>query len=125
LKEEFINFSVENFVHYIISNNISKQDLESKLNLYTIENKKKEEILKKIRFAYKRMNQPLDTQTKILLIFFPLGIVNIFLNIKGIFDESKQRKLGFVKKVKQFYNYSIIGVIMYTLLIIILLFLNK
>ena len=125
MKEEFINFDVENFVHHIMANEIDKRDLVLELNLLNITKLEKEKILKKIDFAYERISQPLDIQTKILLIFFPLGIVNIFLNLKGIFNVSEQRKWGFVKKVKQYYKYSIIGIITYTLIIIILLFQNK
>jgi len=123
--DEFKNFSVENFIQYITSKNISKPDVLKDLNSMDFDNSLKQEILQKIDFAYQRIQSQLDSQSKVLLVFFPFGIVNILLNKKGFFDVEEQKRLGFVKKVKQYYDYSIIGILLYIIIILVSILITK
>jgi hypothetical protein len=117
-KDNITNYNVENFIFYIKKDEVEKDTLLSELKKFDLNQDVEKTIAQKIQFAYDRLNSSLDIKICILLIFFPLGIVNLFFNSDGFFNVSEQRNLGYVKKVKQYYQFSFIGVSLYILIIL-------
>jgi len=123
IQNKFRNYTVEQFIVYITSKNLSKSEFELELNSTIVDQSQKEDILKKVDFAYNRINAPLDLQIRLLLIIFPFGILSVFTNSDRFYDAKAQQKLGFVKKGKQYYDFSILGVLLYiSLILVVILF---
>jgi len=111
---KYVNYTVENFVRLIIEKKLEKKklisDIESNIKDRDIKNK----IIQRINFAYKRISEPLDNETKFLLLIFPLGIANR-LYPNNFFELEKNKKAGYMKKITEYYKYSAIGIIIYFL----------
>ena len=72
----------------------------------------KNKLLQKIDIAIDRVIAPLDLESKLRYIFIPFGIVTLYFDpTKGDLDHFEE--LGFIKKIKQYYLFSTIGMVMY------------
>tara|TARA_R110002073_G_scaffold8207_5_gene45841 strand:- start:54638 stop:55024 length:387 start_codon:yes stop_codon:yes gene_type:complete len=120
-KETILDFEVEDFANYIYEKKIAIPSLKSKIHNFSLSKENQDKVLKRIKFSEQRLNKPLSTSEKILLLFFPFGIVNRlykndFFNIKEEFD------LGYKKRVNQFFRYSVISMLAYIILVLIYVF---
>ena len=118
INHEYTEYSIENFIHLIIQKDIKKEELVSKIKNTDINEELILKTLQKVDFAYKRIDEPLENNVKYLLLIFPFGIVNRF-NLAGFFDVKENKRLGFVKKIKEYNKYSFIGLILYGTIIIL------
>jgi len=114
---KYTEYSIENFVHLIVQEELKKEELVAKIKNTNADKELISKILQKVDFAYKRIDEPLENDVKYLLLIFPFGIVNRF-NLSGFFDATENRRLGFVKKIKEYNKYSFIGLIIYAVIII-------
>ena len=118
---KFTEYSIENFIHLIIEEHVKKEELVAKIRNINANKELISKTLQKVDFAYKRIDKPLENDVKFYLLIFPFGIVNRF-DSTGFFDTRENRRLGFVKKVKEFYMYSFIGVLLYAIIVILIIF---
>lgn len=115
---KYIEYSIENFIHAIIQEEIKKEEVVFRIKNTNINKELISKALQKVDFVYMRINKPLENDIKYLLLVFPFGIVNGF-NQKGFFNVEENKRMGFVKKIKQYNSYSFIGLIIYTVIIIL------
>lgn len=105
-------YKVEDFARLIIDNKIEKQHLISKIEALKLGADAINKILQKVEFAYDRISKSLDLDQVVLFIVFPFGMVNrLYKN--DFFDAEENLRLGFVKKVNEYYRYSFLGVFTY------------
>ncbi len=115
----FINrlkkYTIEELIEHISSNNYEKEFIANKIMKSTIVLSEQEELLNKIAIAYKRINEPLELELVLFYLFFPFGFVNSFSDTD---DENIERfkRFLFLRKIKEYYVYSIIGLVTYTIL---------
>lgn len=117
LNPNFLEYTVENFVHFIFEKNISERQLIQKIRSIDASDEKLSKVLQNVGFAYARINEPLDNSTRVLLVIIPFGIINFFLN-DGFFNAEEHRKLGYIRKVREYFKYSLYGLFFYALILI-------
>lgn len=117
-KHKYSDYKIENFIYLIIKEELKREELVSRVKDNNTNEELISKIIQKIDFAYKRISEPLENDIKYLLLVFPFGIVNRF-NSSSFFDVAENRRLGFVKKVKEYNKYSFIGLIIYAIIIIL------
>lgn len=106
--------SVEGIIHnagpdYLSTLKSNRKQIE---NASDLKPEVKEKLLQKVDFAIKRVQAPLDFESKLKYIFIPFEIITLYFDSsKGDIDEFQE--LGFVKKTKQYYLFSTIGMVMY------------
>lgn len=112
-------YSTEQLVDYINSNKIKKNSVVNIIKKSNLSNTEVDELVYKVNVSYKRINESLEFELKLFYLFFPFGIVTTFLRNH---DQDIQRfeKFRFIKKIKQYYLYSLIGSIAYILIGLIL-----
>lgn len=115
-KDEYLKYTVENFILLITQKNLQKDKLIVSIKKIDADEELILKALQKIDFAYKRISTPLEKDIKYLLLIFPFGVVNKF-NPKGFFSVEENKRLGFVKKVKEYIMYSFIGLTLYAIFI--------
>jgi hypothetical protein len=120
-KSKYLKYTTENFINLIVEENLKKKDLVKRIENDIAEQDLLKRVLQKVDFAYKRMNEPLENDIKLLLIIFPFGVVNKFSQ-NSIFDLGRNKSLGFTKKIKEYQKYSFIGLILYLLIILSIIF---
>ena len=115
----FINrlkkYTIEELIEYISSNNYEEEFIAKKITKSIIVLSEQEELLNKIAIAYKRINEPLELELVLFYLFFPFGFVNSFSDRS---DENIERfkRFLFLRKIKEYYVYSIIGLVTYIIL---------
>lgn len=118
VNHKYTKYSIEEFVHLIVQKELKKEELVSKIKNTNADKESISKTLQKVDFAYKRIDEPLENDIKYLLLIFPYGIVNRF-NLRGSFDATENKRLGFVRKIKEYNKYSFIGLILYAIIIIL------
>lgn len=113
------DYSTEQLIDYINSNKIKKNSVVNIIKKSNLSNTEVDELVYKVNVSYKRINESLEFELKLFYLFFPFGIVTTFLPNH---DQDIQRfeKFRFIKKIKQYYLYSLIGSIAYILIGLIL-----
>lgn len=113
------DYSTEQLIDYINSNKIKKNSVVNIIKKSNLSNTEVDELVYKVNVSYKRINESLEFELKLFYLFFPFGIVATFLRNH---DQDIQRfeKFRFIKKIKQYYLYSLIGSIAYILIGLIL-----
>lgn len=113
------DYSTEQLIDYINSNKIKKNSVVNIIKKSNLSNTEVDELVYKVNVSYKRINESLEFELKLFYLFFPFGIVTTFLRNH---DQDIQRfeKFRFIKKIKQYYLYSLIGSIAYILIGLIL-----
>ena len=122
LQKRIETYSIEQLVDYIKSNHLKPEVLIQALESMEVSEQKKGNLSLKIKRSFNRMNEPLELKFKLFFLFFPFGIINSFTPDHEA-DLKRFKDYRFLKKVKQSYRYSTIGMLTYMLLgkIVILL----
>lgn len=124
MRKKIFEYKIDDLVSYIISNRIDKDKI-LKFAEENIESTEQLELFKQnVDFAYNRMEASLDINSIIFFIIFPFGIVSMFDSSKT-YDVEEYRKYGYLKKVREVYKYSLLGVLMYFSAVIIATILFK
>lgn len=131
-KENALEFEVEDLAHLIISKQYDLNSLKSHISRLDLSSEEKNRLLMRTDWAYDRIHRPLDITETIFLILIPFGHLNTWrlkylfkirpLEDSDILNVKEQRRLGFKRKVDEFYIYSIIGVLTYLAIILIIYF---
>jgi hypothetical protein len=113
------NYTIEELIEYIDSKNLEKKVFFNAIK----KNNLKPQQLDKLRFnintSFKRINEPLELELKFFYFFIPFGIVNTFLASHDM-DIKRFEKFKFLRKIKQYHFYSLIGSITYITIAIII-----
>ena len=91
----------------------------TKIDKYDLSEKEKKAILTKINMAYKRFEEPLELSLKAFYLIAPFGLVNILTTNSEDSNLKRFQKNKYLKKIKQYYTFSAIGIIAYILIAII------
>lgn len=91
-------------------------------NKKALEDSEFDSINYKINIAYKRIEEPLELELLLYYLVFPFGIINGFLDTR---DENllQFKKFGYLKKIKQYYLFSLLGCALYIFIPILLIIL--
>lgn len=116
-QESIPELTVENYVHLIIEKKQSVDFIKRQIQNFSLEESDKEKALQRLQFAVERIDRSLSASEVLMLLFIPFGYFKFKLGTSLLFDIRKERESGFVNRVKQFYLISIIGVLMYILII--------
>lgn len=81
-------------------------------NRLDLETEFKQQLLQKIDFAIKRVESPLDLDSKLKYLFIPFEIITLYTDPERK-DIDQFKELGFITKIKQYFIFSIIGMVMY------------
>lgn len=118
VNSKYTEYTIENFINLITQQKLGKEELIVRVKNIDADKEVISKTIQKINFAYRRIEEPLENDVKYLLLIFPFGIVNRF-NLTGFFDVEENKRLGFVKKIKEYYKYSSIGLILYITIIVL------
>jgi len=121
--ENIKNLSSEKLVDLIYFNKIEIPELINKINKSLLNEVEKTSLIKKIEVAKIRLESPLDLSQTILFLIFPFGITSIFNNDYES-DYKQFLKFNYKRKIKQYFQYSIIGFATYIVLAIIIALIN-
>ncbi len=117
---KYSEYTIENFIHIIVQENLKKEELVARIRNTDTNEELCNKTLQKVDFAYKRIEKPLENNIKILSFIFPFSIID---GHKSFFNVEENRKLGFVRKIKEYHKYSFIGLIIYvTIIILVIIF---
>ena len=112
---DLLSFKVEHFAHLMMQKRTTFKSLERYVHHAELTQTERENVMQRLRYAKERMEKPLDLDQTILFIIFPFGVVNrLYKN--DFFSVHKELKLGYVKKVKEFRLYSLLGLAFYFIL---------
>ncbi len=111
-------YNVEQTIDFIDINKLSKDRLLKKINMSNLSLEDKELLTKKINTSYNRINEPLELSLKIFYLISPFGITSGFLKEKDI-NLQRFEEYRYLKKIKDYYTFSIIGMVSYILIGII------
>ncbi len=118
--KELLFHKIEDVIPIIENENLTKREIQIRISKSKLQKEDKVKVQQKIDFAFKRISEPLDLQMKIICFLIPFGLVTR-IGSNNIFDVNHHRKLGFKKKVRDFYSYSFLGFLTYLFIIIILI----
>ena len=114
--DRLTNFTIEELIEYLSSNYYEKEIIDKKITESNLTITEQEKLLNKITRAYHRIKEPLELDLVLFYVFFPLGYVNSFSETE---DENFKRfkKFRYLRKIKEYYIFSVIGIIIYSLII--------
>lgn len=118
-QENIIDYKVEDFAHLIGRKIYSYERLINKLNMFDLEDDQKEILETRVRYAKERVEESLTVKEGLLFCLIPFGVVfgNMAFAKTNFINIDEENKLGFYKRVKEFYMYSFIGVLFYFIII--------
>lgn len=125
-KETISTFEVEDFAHFLISKHHTVSTLRAKVKGFSLPSNQEKKILDRIDFAEKRVEKPLSWGETFLLIVIPFGYIltskmgSMIIGSQedsDLFDLEKEKRLGFKRRVAEFYIYSIVGICTYVAVI--------
>ncbi|MEQ6124248.1 hypothetical protein AAON49_08620 [Pseudotenacibaculum sp. MALMAid0570] len=114
LESTVLQFEIEDFAHLMIDKRYDFSSLKKKVCDLPLSNDNRKIVLQRIDFANKRINKPLSWSETILFILLPFGRFNRYVKSTFINTEEELR-LGFKRRVDEFVIYSIVGIVMYVL----------
>ncbi|MDT7833126.1 hypothetical protein RQM59_12085 [Flavobacteriaceae bacterium S356] len=117
------NCKVEDFAHLIINKKETFQSLKSKVHHSDLPETLRKKIMQRLAYAKERVEKPLDLDQTILFIFFPFGVINRFSQ-GTFFDVQRELYLGYIKKVKEYRMYSLLGIAFYFAIILMIIFIR-
>lgn len=112
-----LDFEVKDYIHLLKEHKRSIEFIKRKIHSFSINKSDKERALQLLQFAIERINKSLNIGEILLLLFIPFGFFRIITGNSYMFDVWEESRLGFVNRVKQFYLVSIIGLLIYALII--------
>lgn len=115
MNRRIFSYTKEELVKHVILNDVKKEHLVKYVESTLIDGKEKEEFLLKITDVYKRIEIPLELDSKMFFLFFPFGIISAFSE-SNTNDIERYRENGNVQKIKDYRKYSLLGILMYLLL---------
>jgi len=127
-KETVLQFEVEDFAHFLISKHHTVATLRSKVKGFGLPLEQEKRILNRIDYAEQRVEKPLSWFETFLFILIPFGHVLTNKLIHSFGRTSKdshsihlkeERRLGFQRRVLEYYIYSIVGICTYATIIVI------
>lgn len=122
-KQDLSTYKIEEFAHLIIQEKETFQTLKSKIHNANLTEDQREKIILRLNYAKERIEKPLDLDQTILFIIFPFGVVNrLYKN--SFFDLGRELSLGYIKKVKEFRMYSLLGIAFYLVIVLMLIFIR-
>jgi hypothetical protein len=124
-QETVLDFEVEDYIHLLKENKRNIELINRKIHNFSLKDSDKEKALQFLQFAIERIDKSLDIGEVLLLLFIPFGFFRIIIGNSYMFNVWEESRLGFVNRVNQFYLVSIIGLLMYTLIIPSLYYLFK
>tara|TARA_R110001632_G_scaffold89433_5_gene192845 strand:+ start:6436 stop:6819 length:384 start_codon:yes stop_codon:yes gene_type:complete len=122
-KENILQYEVENFVHLIVQKTETFQSLKNKVHHFSLTEEDNAKVIKRIEFANRRILKPLSNSKTFMFILFPFGIVTKLAG-NNLFDVEEQKRLGYYTRVKEFYIYSFVGVAFYSMIVLMVVFIQ-
>jgi len=125
LKKEditFENYSVEDFAQLILIKEESVISLYKKIKSSSFNKENIQRLLKNIKILEVRLNENLNIKKIILCILVPSRKI---FGLFNVFDPHNELKKGYKKKVNQYYLFSILGNLLYLLIFLSFIILNK
>lgn len=110
-KEALANYTVADFARLMIQG-VGFTKLEKEIYDFQYDVNTSKNLLQRLNFAKERVEKSLELDEIFLFIFFPFGMIHR-LSEQEFFDPSMEMKLGFKRKVNQYYLYSCIGLATY------------
>lgn len=114
--ENIPTYQVENYVHLIINQGLSIEYLKRHIHSLSLDDEVRKLAMQRVDFAKERIDRSLTITEIVAFLFLPFGKINRFKETT-LFDIAEERRMGYVNRVKQFYLVSILGIIMYVILI--------
>lgn len=114
--ENIPSYEVENYVHLLVDQRLSVEYLKRHINNLPPEDEIRDLAKQRVDFAMERINKSLTTIEVLSFLFLPFGKINKFKE-STLFDIVEEKRMGYVNRVKQFYLVSILGIMMYLILI--------
>lgn len=108
--------TIDDLVLYMLSDNKSFEEIEQEIA--QLETTNKDRLLSLFHFLKERSSKPLSFSIKVLCLLIPYGFVSKGYK-KYVFDPLESYRLGFLQKFKDYNLYSILGIILYTVLLLI------
>lgn len=124
LKENLESTTIEHFAHLIIEGKATFISLKEEIKVSQLSKDKKQILLKRLSFAQERIHKSLALNEILFYTIIPLGIVHA-LSKQFFFDPHEEKELGFNRKVNQYYAFSILGMFLYLLIIVVCSFYNE
>lgn len=112
------NFTVEDFSHLMIEKNVAYILLKEEVKSLQFDKITESSVLNKLTEATKRLHEGLEFNEILFYTLIPSRKLHGFSK-KYYFDTEEQLRLGFKCKVNQYYMFSILGVFMYLLIVIV------
>ncbi len=124
LKENIESTTIEHFAHLIIEGKATFVSLKEEIRASQLSEDKSRILLKRLSFANERIHKSLALNEILFYTIIPLRIVHA-LSKHFYFDPHKEKELGFNRKVNQYYAFSILGVFLYLLIIVVCSYYNE
>ena len=109
------SLGVDDIAKLILEENLDENYFVQKARDFYPDRSISDSIVQRINFAYNRISKPLDLEEKILFLIFPFGVVNRLYE-NDFFDTQKELSLGFKRRVDEYYLFSLIGIVIYTII---------
>ncbi len=112
LQRKIESYSIEQLVSLIRFTGYKEPKLLLIIDDFSINNDEKEQLSIKVKRAFNRFNEPLESNLKIFYLIFPFGIINA---IAPSYDSDLKRfkEFGYFRKEVTLIRYSLIGVALY------------
>lgn len=107
--------TIDDLVLYMLSDNKSFEDIEQEI--VQLEEAHQHRLLRLFHFLKERSSKPLSFSIKVLCLLIPYGFVSNLYK-KYIFDPLEHYRSGFLQQFKDYNLYSILGIILYAIVII-------
>jgi len=120
-KETISEFEVEDFIQLLKLEKFDVAIVKRKIDCLSLVEEEKSKTLQRLSYAVDRLNRSLSLQEIVIFILFPLGQIIRFQKTT-LFNVKKERELGYLNRVKQFYLVSFIGYLLYFMIISAIIF---